>query len=497
MNGYTRSDRILEQPGTRKLCPGMSILIIFFLVILSSGCIGSQTYNLTIFMPESIEVLIGEQDVLEVGVMSPEVDATDIVVSLSVPPEISLVDQQYSKEVKILPKDQKVIIPFNYSALSDGTFNLTLEVKTNINTTNYTITVNSYVPAPKLEIGEFWIYNQTKGKASGLQAREVTHKDTIEDREYYVIKETWEGDLNGTYALSYYSVDDFSLRMTEYYEDGSLLRGKTIEMDPPGSNFPFKIGMKETWSGSITGIGKTEINGEVVKKEKITVPGGTYTGYYLRKKMSYSMATGVGEGWYVPELNGFAKYRMSTNALGTTTEDELELLEYGKLPAKPRQIQPDIKLPEGYKLYKNDELNFRIAYPKNWDFSSTEDRYGSSFEFSDGSIYTVQVVVESVGKLNLAEYRETRLEYLKKLVPGLKISEEKNVTINGRDGLEWVYEYPPIGFKAKQVIFVVDGKGYTISGYSLGTVYNSYKPMFDNIVNSFFIKGSPNKYILS
>lgn len=495
------------------LCIGT--LIILLLVILSSGCIGVQKSNLTVVMPESIETSIGKQEVLNVELFPLEADAKDVVINLSAPSEISFTDQQYIKEFNTLPKDQKVIIPFNYTTVSDGTFNLTIEIKAaNANTTNLTFTVNAYVPAPKLEIGEFWIYNQTKGKAFGLRVNEVIRKDVIEGKEYYVVKGTWEGEPTGTYSLTYYSVDTFSQKMTEYYEDDSLLKAKTSEWDPPISlyGFPFKVGKKWSWKGSFTGIGKSETSNEIVKKETITVPTGTHTSYYIRQKETFSIGTGVVEGWYVPELNEFAKVRTSESALGIANEDEFELLEHGKPPAKPRKIQPDIKVPTGYKLYRNDELNFRIAYPADWVFNSKKEFYTSYFYFEDG-ISTTIVTVEPVGKINLTEYRAAILKNLKLLIPGIKISEEKNVTVNGREGFEWIFEFTssetriryadgwqpyiestPI--KGKQVIFVADGKGYIISERSPVSNYNSYKPIFDNIANSFYIKGSP-RYILS
>lgn len=477
------------------------VFFILFLITAQSGCIGFQKSNLTFSMPANMETLVGKQDTLQLEVLPLEADAKDVVFSLYAPPEISLTDSPQDKEFKTLTKDQKVIIPFNYSATTDGTFNLTLEIKMLENSTKYNVTVNVSVPAPELEVGEFWVYNQTKGAAKGLQVEEMIRKDTIDGKEYYVMKRTWEGDPVGTYSLSYYSTDAFSEKMTEYYEDDSLLKEKTSEIDPPGSAFPFKTGDKGVWSGSVTGLGKSEVSSEVVKKEKITVPSGTYTGYYIRKKASLSMATSTGEEWYVPELNGYAKIHVTANSLGVTNEDELELLEHGKPPALPRKVQLDIKIPDGYKLYKNNELNFRLAYPKNWDFTSTDGIGYSSFYFKDSSLYSVYVTVESTGTLNLTEYSEVGMESLKKSLPGVRISEKKSVTVNGRDGIEWVYEYSSPyednSAKGKMVVFVADGKGYVISSLSLGTVYNSYKPMFDNVVNSFFIRGSPNKYVLS
>lgn len=433
-----------------------------------------------------------------------DADAKDVVINVSAPAGISLTDEhpyflKYSTEFKTLAKDQKIMIPFNFSAVYDGTFNLTVDVKaTNANSTVINYTVNAYIQTPSLEVGEFWIYNQTKGKAPGLHVFELIRKDVIEGKEYYVIKGTWEGEPGGTYSISYYSVDTYSSKMTEFYEEDKLLKEKNTEVDPPSSDygFPFMVGKKWSWSGSVTGIGKSEMNGEIVRKETITVPGGTYNSYYIKQKMSFSMATGVEEIWYTPELSGFVKYRMSTNALGITSEDELELLEHSKKPSEPRKVQPDIQMPEGYKLYKNDIFNFRLAYPKNWDFKTTVDNYGSVFWFEDASIYTVEVAIEPIGKLNLTEYGDMRKEIAKENVPGSIISQEKSVTINGREGYEWLIENGPLNLKGKQVIFVADGNGYVISGFSLDTVYNSYIPMLDNIINSFFIKGRPNKYVL-
>lgn len=489
---------IKEEFGVRQFFLCFGILIICLSVILPSGCIGFQKSNLTVTVPESIVTSIGKQEILNIELLPLEADAKDVVINISGPSEISLIDP-HSREFKTLAKEQKFSVPVNYSAISDGTFNLTLEIKAaNTNATNSTITINSYVPAPKLEIGEFWVYNNTKGNALGLRVNEVVRKDVIDGKEYYVIKGTWEGEPNGTYSLSYYSADAFLLKMSEYYEDSSLLKEKTLENDPPSSGygFPFTVGKKWSWSGSITGIGKSEINGEIVKRENVTVPGGTYTSYYIQQKMTFSVGTGVGELWYVPELNEVAKLRISSNALGITTEYESELLEHGKPPAKPRQIQQDINIPMGYRLYKNDQFDFRIAYPVNWKFGVTGGQNYVSFSFTDGSIYEAYVTVEYIGPLNLTEYREFRLNYMKRIAPGIKISEEKSITINGREGFEWVWETTSTGEKGKQVIFVADSTGYLVGEYSLDAYYTSYEPIFDNIVNSFFITGSP-KYTLS
>ncbi len=484
---------------------GILVGIIILVTNLESGCIGIQRSNLTAVIPEvSLDTSIGKQESFQLTLLPLEADAKDVVINVSAPTGISLTDehqyfQKNSTEFKTLAKDQKIMIPFNFRAISDGTFNLTVEVNAiNANSTISNYTVNAYIPVPSLETGEFWVYNQTKGKTTGLHVLEMVRKDVMDGKEYYVIKETWEGEPKGTYSLSFYSVDTYLSKMNEYYEDDLLLKEKNSEIDPPSPDygFPFRVGKKWTWSGSVTGIGKSEMNGEIVKKETITVPSGTYNSYYIKQKMSFSMATGVGEIWYVPELNGSAKIRVSTNALGITSEDELEMLEHGKQPSKPRQVQLEIKVPEGYKLYKNDDLNFRLAYPKNWGFDSMKDNYGSYFQFDDASIYTILVTVEPIGKLNLTEYRDLRKEILKQNLPGSKISQQKSMTINGREGYEWVYEYPSVNLKAKQVIFVSDGSGYLITGYSLGTVYDSYASMFDNIINSFFIKGNPNKYSL-
>jgi len=429
---------------------GILIGIIIFVITLESGCVGIQRSNLTAIIPDSsLDTSIGKQESLKLTLLPLDADAKDVVINVTAPAGISLTDEhpyflKYSNEFKTLAKDQKIMIPFNFSAVYDGTFNITVDVKaTNANSTVINCTVNAYIQTPSLEVGEFWIYNQTKGNEPGLHVLEVIRKDIIEGKEYYVIKGTWEGEPGGTYSISYYSVDTYSSKMTEFYEDDQLLKEKNTEVDPPSSDygFPFMVGKKWSWSGSVTGIGKSEMNGEIVRKETITVPGGTYNSYYIKQKMSFSMATGVEEIWYVPELNGFVKYRMSTNALGVTSEDELELLEHGKKPSEPRKVQPDIQMPEGYKLYKNDKFNFRLAYPKNWNSYSKEDSSGSYFTFVDASYYTVLVTIEPIGKLSLIEYRDFR--NAQGFLPGSKISQEKKITINGREGYEWVYEYSP------------------------------------------------------
>lgn len=446
------------------------------------GCIGQS--NLTVTMPENAEVSVLKKETLNVELLPLGADANNVMINLTGPPEI-LLGGLGGKSFEKLYRGQKVNISFDYIANSAGDFNITLEAKANnAKTVNRTLNISAFFPLPVYEVGEFWVYNETTGDETGLHVSEVIRKELVDGKEYYVSKGTWEGVPNGTYSLSYASVEEIKTKKSEYYEFGSLVKEKTLEVDPPSADvsFPFKVGKRWSWNGTMTGLGKGEITSEVVRKESITVPAGTFTSYYINHKMALAMGTGTVGLWYVPELKAAVKAVTSVRVLNIAQEKVDELVEYGKPPAKPKKIQMDVKVPPGYKLFKNDKAGFSIAYPATWQ---TGLGIGRDY-FTDG-LGNFFVEYASIGDLTLENYRDGTIDYLKKL--GYNVRDVREVEVNDMRGYQWYTESATYG-KGKDWVFISEKMGYYIGSDASFSAFARYEQIFDSIIGTFFIRST-------
>lgn len=457
--------------------------------VLILGCVGQS--NLTMITPEGIEAPILEKKTVNVELLPLDADASNVVVNISGPPEF-LFGGNESKSFEKLIRGQRFNVSFDYVVNQAGDYKLVLEAKaSNARTMNRTINISTHVPAPKNYIGEFALFNQTVGPEPGKYLSEVVGKETIEGIEYYVVKSTWEGEPNGTYSLTYIT-DNWAARKKEYYEGGDLVKEKTKELLPPSLDymFPFKVGSKWSWNGTFTGLGKAEMSAEVIGKETVTVPKGTYTSYHIIRRLTFPIGTSTSESWYVPEVRGDVKSRIKVSILGRTVEEENELIEYGLPPATPPKIQQDIKIPKGYKLFKSEKFNFQIAYPQSWSYSYRESTVEAYYTFTV-DVFKVDVLVEPGGMLNLHAYGDTIMQNLRDTYPSMRFLSAKETVVNGRQAFELIWEDPSDNTKGKILLFVAGGLGYRVFCEGKASIYESYVSIYDSMRDSFFIKGSP------
>lgn len=471
-----------------------ALLIVALALMLSlSGCIGFDSMtNISIDAPESMEVVGRKVETLVIELSPEEADAKNVVVNLSAPPGISLTDphtslQQYSREFKKIPKGKKEIIYFNYSATFAGDeYSLILEVKAdNANLTRRMINVNLSVPVPEWEVGEYWILNQTMGDFAGTRMQQVLRKESQNGKEVYVIKDTLAREVSGNYRIYYYAAEDLAHIKTEYYEEDKIIEKMTESIDPPSLiyDFPFKVGTKWNWNGTISGIGKTEFKGEVLEKEKLSFQGKNYNTFKIRLKYVYFLGTGVYDLWYSPDLKGVIKEKGTINIGGLTKEVNNELGQHGLPPDQPLNIQPVLHTPEGWKTYTDTDLDFRFNYPEDWkvDESSKPNIIIEDLKTKDRFF----ISIEPIGKMTLEDY-------VKKVKDNLGkhgTIEENYIEVNGRKGYIILTFLHDVWGQFYAAIFVANEKGYMIFNIYGGSYgFSSVGP---DIINSFIFKEPP------
>ncbi len=475
-------------------CYGITFLIISSALVLSfSGCSGIEgRTNLSINTPEAIDALGGKVENLQVEIIPYEADAINVVINLSTPPGISLTDphtsfQQYNKEFKRIPKGKKEIILFNYSAaFISGEYSLILEAKAdNANSTKRIIKVNLSVPVPEWEVGEYWVLNQTTGESSGRHVQQVLRVESENGKEVYVVKDIIARETIGNYRLYYYSVEDLAHIKTEYYEKDKIIGKMTETIDPPSLiyDFPFKVGKTWAWNGTITGLGLTEFRGEVLEKKRISVRGRDYDAYKIRLKYVYPLGTGVWEVWYSPDAKGVIMEKGTINMGGLVKESNTELEDHGLQPNQPPNIQPVLQTPEGWKTYIDTNLGISFIYPAGWKVNTSLMSSISIEEPKTG--VGVSVFVEPVGSMTLEEYIK---KVRNRLINLGNIVQENYTSVNGRIGYKFSTFYIYMWGEIKTVIFVANGKGYTILVPPISVEPPS---AFDDIVNSFVIEEPP------
>ena len=157
----------------------------------------------------------------------------------------------------------------------------------------------------------------------------------------------------------------------------------------------------------------------------------------------------------------------------------------------------DITLEEGYMWYGDDEYDFKIAYPENWDID-----YASGVSFHSDTLKPYFNISE-LEMLGISEEDNPKLPeaYVYVHVQSdpekakwweyqhdTKILDSGNVTINGREGYQLIFDIDGYGEPtSRTVVFTVNDLYYTITAFSISDSYKENEDIFENIINSFII----------
>lgn len=181
---------------------------------------------------------------------------------------------------------------------------------------------------PDVKVGDRWAWQHSNGLASEMDytlIEDVISVSANEIRTRQRIKGTISDGIN-TYTREWNLLDTPSARYKPEYKTHA---------------FPLAVGKK--WSATSDKMlyasgahGVFTVLGEIVAKESVTVPAGTFTAYKIVLKIG-AMSTGpdartaetVDAVWYSPEARQFVKREVTFNHDGRVRKvDVYEMLEY-------------------------------------------------------------------------------------------------------------------------------------------------------------------------
>ena len=173
----------------------------------------------------------------------------------------------------------------------------------------------------------------------------------------------------------------------------------------------------------------------------------------------------------------------------------------------------NVTLKAGYKWYQDDDLSYKIGYPENWqinDQGMSMVTVNNISAWSNGvSFFSSSWTSNKPSEANILVFvypNETLAKWwmqdpaydLEKSKEGGSVTKYGNITINGREGYEVIYD--PFGSKThsitiRMVVFddAPNNLYYSISVFASSMsesgqsvdLYNKYNNTFDDVINSF------------
>lgn len=152
----------------------------------------------------------------------------------------------------------------------------------------------------------------------------------------------WKNQKIGEENIEVSSVDAGTVifRGGKYVTDRTgmnpVLQEKSIKNYPAVMNIDFPIFIGKESSGSYqwhsdadNRHGKVEYTIKVLRKERVTVPAGSFDSYFIEKQFRYhttladgrsGSGTGIYQQWYVPEVKRFVKSEITRTDWNRKTE---------------------------------------------------------------------------------------------------------------------------------------------------------------------------------
>ena len=151
-------------------------------------------------------------------------------------------------------------------------------------------------------------------------------------------------------------------------------------------------------------------------------------------------------------------------------------------------VPPTEPVTPGYIRSYDHELGYGFEYPEDWSVHSPEEfTLGGGLEKvemftkkGEGTSITI-----TVGSTDLKNLEEVKKLY-EKIHPIKIVLKEDIIEVNGREGYEIIYKSPPT--KTKVVVFLANGKSYTVNYGTTEDLYAASEEVFDHVINSFIIE---------
>ena len=177
-----------------------------------------------------------------------------------------------------------------------------------------------------------------------------------------------------------------------------------------------------------------------------------------------------------------------------TRQTEVNWRCMGVLPPPTDEVQTPVLSPAppppgvatlGYLQFYDHQLGYRFEYPEGWQMQRPEVVDGEDTQsvvmFAEpGTPTTLVVAVKSTVLTSLEQVKQEIKEAVEQL--GSTISEEREITVGGREGYEVVYRPLP-GVRMRQVAFIADGKYYMLA---CSTAESLPDELHDELTDTFF-----------
>jgi len=155
-------------------------------------------------------------------------------------------------------------------------------------------------------------------------------------------------------------------------------------------------------------------------------------------------------------------------------------------PSPP--VPPITPVTPGYIQSGDHKLGYSFEYPEDWTVHSPEE-----FQLVGGvekvEMFTkkgegtsITIVVGSTDWTNLEEVKKQYGE----IHPIKIVLKEDIIEVNGREGYKIIYK--SFRTKTSVVVFLANGKAYTISYGTTEDLYDASEEIFDHVINSFVIE---------
>ena len=157
-------------------------------------------------------------------------------------------------------------------------------------------------------------------------------------------------------------------------------------------------------------------------------------------------------------------------------------------PSPPIPPPPTEPVTPGYIQSYDHKLGYGFEYPEDWEMHSPEEfTPGAGIEKVEmftkkGEGTSITVIVRTTDWKNLQEVKKQYGE----IDPLKIILKEDIIEVNGREGYEIIYKDPPM--KTREVVFLANGKAYTIKYSTTEDLYATSEEIFDYVINSFVIE---------